>query len=151
MVIRIICILLIISFGSSFYSQSDSGKWEKAEISYKILMKEKRDYSFEDLTAGEFLLKAPVFLYQYLASDVDGDNCPFHPSCSSFLIDAVSATNIFQGSLMFFDRFTRDTNFFRNNNAYPFLNNKFYDPSGLYTLSDEQIMSSLHNIHKRVK
>lgn len=131
------------------YSQTESVKWGKNEVSYSLPTQERRVISFENISTGEFLLKSPVFLYLLLISDVDGDNCPFHPSCSSFFVDAALQTNIFQGAVMFFDRFTRDTNFLKRGEYYPHINNnKLHDPPSLYTLNKDKIMSGLRLVNQ---
>jgi len=71
---------------------------------------------------------------------VDGENCPFNPSCSGFLIEAIKETNLPQGTLMFFDRFTRDLNIFGRMNHYPRYGAlHLYDPVDLYTLNEDKI------------
>jgi putative component of membrane protein insertase Oxa1/YidC/SpoIIIJ protein YidD len=78
--------------------------------------------------------------YWIFISDLDGDNCPFHPSCSSFFLESIEETNLIQGTLMFFDRFTRDSNPVNREEHYPvYKNYRFYDPPKLYTLSKEKI------------
>jgi putative component of membrane protein insertase Oxa1/YidC/SpoIIIJ protein YidD len=104
-------ILLFLFITTSAFCQIENLKWQKANPSYEKPTKQAhRDYSFESGNAGEFLTKSLANAYWFFISDVDGDNCPFRPSCSSFLLQSVKETNIFQASLMFFDRFTRDMN-----------------------------------------
>ena len=123
------------------FSQEDFVKWGKAEISYqKPENYQKRDYSFASDNAGELVTKSFINAYWFFISDVDGDNCPFRPSCSTFLLESVRETNIFQASFMFFDRFTRDMNLFKGNNHYPRVKSKhYYDPAVNYTLNSEKI------------
>jgi putative component of membrane protein insertase Oxa1/YidC/SpoIIIJ protein YidD len=111
-------------------------KWSKAEISYTIpVHNSHRNYSY----AGESVLsavpKTVIMGYWFLISDVDGDNCPFSPSCSSFFMESVKKTNIVQGTFMFADRFTRDMNIFNRAAKYPeILNGRYYDPPEKYML-----------------
>lgn len=138
---RYIIFLLLILIPTSAFCQIDELKWQKADISYqKQSHHTERDYSFEAEDAGEFLKKSLANTYWFFISDVDGDNCPFSPSCSSFLLQSVSETNLFQGSLMFFDRFTRDINLAKGRNHYPRVQSgHFYDPPLNYTLSESKI------------
>lgn len=128
----LIVILIVCSF--SAFSQNESFRWEKAEFLYRIDdSNEIRNISFDSDDQFELITKSFVYSYKLLISDVDGDNCPFHPSCSSFLLDAVEETNIFTGTLMFFDRFTRDASFIGRNLRYPVhKSGKLYDPVHFY-------------------
>lgn len=122
------------------FPQNDWDKWDKINADYTIKdFPGKRDYSFKSDNAGEFLIKSAANAYWFFISDVDGDNCPFKPSCSSFFVDAVKETNIFQGSLMFFDRFTRDINVFKTGKYARVKSGYYYDPAILYTLSGDKI------------
>jgi putative component of membrane protein insertase Oxa1/YidC/SpoIIIJ protein YidD len=138
--LRIILFFIIISFSTAF-SQTDWVKWEKAEHSYiKPNEYRHRDYSFEADDIGEALVKSIGNAYWFFISDLDGDNCPFRPSCSSFLIQSAKKTNLLQGMLMFFDRFTRDMNIYKGHNHYPRVNKGYYyDPILLYTLDEDNI------------
>lgn len=123
------------------YSQTDWVRWEKSEPSYQLKNNYfERDYDFSIESVSDVIVKPIINTYWFFVSDVDGANCPFHPTCSSFLIQSVKETNIFQGTLMFFDRFTRDTNIFGRHKHYPkFGDRHFYDPVTLYTLDKEKI------------
>ncbi len=58
----------------------------------------------------------------------------------NFLLESVKETNLAQGILMFFDRFTSDTNVYGRKEHYPHYDSKhFYDPVSLYTLDDRKI------------
>lgn len=129
---KLFFLLLVIS--TSLFGQTDWERWQKNETDYrKENFTKVRDYSFRNLGFSDALVKSSMVLYWTIISDVDGDNCPFHPSCSAFLIDAVQATNIVEGTLLFFDRFTRDTNPFNRNKYYPYIKpGKFYDPVANY-------------------
>ena len=137
---RITLFLIIISFSAAF-SQTDWVKWEKAEYSYEKPNKYRhRVYSFEADHAGELVVKSIGNAYWFFISDLDGDNCPFRPSCSSFLIQSAKETNLLQGTLMFFDRFTRDMNIYKGHDHYPRVKKGYYyDPITLYTLDEDKI------------
>lgn len=134
-------LFLLIIFTSSAFCQVENLKWQKADISYEIpIHYNKRNYSFESENASELLAKALANAYWFFISDVDGDNCPFRPSCSSFLIQSIQKTNIFQASLMFFDRFTRDMNIAKGHDHYPRVSaGYYYDPAHNYTLNQGKI------------
>jgi putative component of membrane protein insertase Oxa1/YidC/SpoIIIJ protein YidD len=125
----------------SVYSQTDWVRWEKSNPTYQ-----KKDTNIErnyDLTiesVSDVIIKPIINAYWFFVSDVDGANCPFYPSCSSFLVQSVKETNPVKGVLMFFDRFTRDTNIFGRPEHYPkYGKYHFYDPVSLYTLDDQKI------------
>lgn len=124
-------------------SQDKTGwqKWGKAEINYeKENNYRHRDYSFESGSVSGIIAKSLANAYWYFISDLDGDNCPFRPSCSAFFVEAAKETNIIQGTLMFFDRFTRDYNFIGRRDHYPRVKDgHYYDPASLYTLNPSQI------------
>lgn len=126
---------------TSAFCQIENLKWRKVDFSYeKQIHSSKRDYSFDSENAGEFLTKSLTNTYWFFISDVDGDNCPFRPSCSSFLLQSTKETNIFQASLMFFDRFTRDLNPAKGNDHYPRVHaGYYYDPPQNYTLNQVRI------------
>jgi putative component of membrane protein insertase Oxa1/YidC/SpoIIIJ protein YidD len=128
-------------FTSSTYCQLNDLKWQKADLSYqKQIDSSKRDYSFDSENAGEFLTKSLTNAYWFFISDVDGDNCPFRPTCSAFLLQSANETNIFQASLMFFDRFTRDMNIAKGHDHYPRVSDGYYyDPPENYTLNQGRI------------
>ena len=132
---------LIILISTSAFCQLDNLKWEKAELSYeKPDNFRHRDYSFVFDDTGDFLKKTIAYTYWFFISDVDGDNCPFRPSCSAFLVQSIEKTNIAQGMLAFFDRFTRDMNLYKGHNQYPrFKSSHYYDPPQNYTLNQGTI------------
>ena len=134
-------IIFSLLFITPAFCQIENLKWRKADLSYeKPINQSPRDYSFEADNAGEFLTKSLANAYWFFISDVDGDNCPFRPSCSSFLIQSAKETNIFQGSLMFFDRFTRDMNIAKGHDHYPKVSaGYYYDPPQNYTLNQGRI------------
>ena len=133
--------LILILISSSAFCQTENLKWQKADFSYeKQTHSSKRDYSFESENAGEFLTKSFTNAYWFFISDVDGDNCPFRPTCSAFLLQSAKETNIFQASLMFSDRFTRDMNIAKGHDHYPRVSaGYYYDPPQNYTLNQGRI------------
>ena len=135
-------ITLILLLANINFAQTDWKKWEKAEIDYSI---NKNSIVISQIDnenkTGLSLLKDG---YSFFISDVDGDNCPFYPTCSSFFVSSVSETNILQGTLMFADRFTRDSNLFKAHNHYPiYKSGKLFDPIENHLLLDSTIISSI--------
>lgn len=128
-------ILLCLTFTYTAFSQTENYRWEKADFTFRIEQKKpKKAITFDSENPAVNLTKSFVFGYRLLISEPDGDNCPFHPSCSTFLIDAVEQTNLIQGTLMFFDRFTRDASFIGRNSRYPkHTSGKLYDPAEQYS------------------
>jgi len=141
-----IIIIFFFVFAIIVFPQPKLVKWGKAEINYALPEKiEKRDSNVESENAGELVSKTFIMAYWFFISDVDGDNCPFYPSCSGFFIESVMETNLVQGTLMFFDRFTRDMNFVNRSQKYPgHISGKYFDPPVLYSL---QTNSSVYNLH----
>lgn len=139
---RFLLIIHLILFTSALTKaqETDWQRWGKSEIQYAAKPKHDEVSGKENRSFGSFLLGTSHKLYSFLISDLDGDNCPFEPTCSNFFIQSVKATNIFQGSLMFFDRFTRDMNLLKINH-YPFTPDRrhFSDPAINYTLQPEKI------------
>jgi putative component of membrane protein insertase Oxa1/YidC/SpoIIIJ protein YidD len=159
-------LLLVLISAFALSAQTDWTKWGKADFLYRknISIENNAGSSpnaFEgkaDAFSGhvpnvshsrsedpiQAVVNASVLAYKTLFSDVDGDNCPFRPSCSTFLMLSVKGTNIFQGTLMFFDRFTRDMNFTERDKHYPVIKDKhYYDPPGMYTLKMLKTIKSL--------
>ena len=137
----LVLISLFIQLSISVYSQTDWVRWEKSDPTYqKKDTHLNRDFDLSSQSVSDVIVKPLINAYWFFVSDVDGANCPFHPSCSSFLVQSIKETNPFKGTLMFFDRFTRDTNVFGRLEHYPrYGNNHFYDPISLYTLDKEKI------------
>jgi putative component of membrane protein insertase Oxa1/YidC/SpoIIIJ protein YidD len=133
--------LILFLFQFSYYGQTDWVRWEKSNPNYQIKDSFlERDYDLSITSVQDVIVKPLINSYWFFISDVDGANCPFQPSCSSFLVQSIKETNFLQGVVMFFDRFTRDTNIFNRRNHYPFFDkNHFYDPITLYTLDTEKI------------
>jgi len=122
-------------------AQTDWVKWGKADYSYRIdNPNEQRDYTFDLGSPGRFILKSFANAYWFFISDVDGDNCSFSPTCSNFFVQSVEKTNLVEGSLMFFDRFTRDMDIFGKQNHYPIVpDGHLYDPPSLYILGSDSV------------
>jgi putative component of membrane protein insertase Oxa1/YidC/SpoIIIJ protein YidD len=116
-------------------------KWGKADYRYERSHKFRhREYSFDSENVSGFVAKATANAYWYFISELDGDNCPYRPSCSAFFVQASKETNIVQGTLMFFDRFTRDFNIYKRYEHYPRVKDGYYyDPVSLYTLDEKKI------------
>ena len=132
--------LIFMIFCSVLSAQTDWVRWEGKTVSYQIPSSDHHEYRVDNSSFGMKTLSALRNTYYFLVSDLDGDNCPFYPTCSAFLVQAVKETNILKGTLMFADRFTRDINFFKGSDHYPYYGNgKFYDPAENYTLRKEQI------------
>ena len=115
---RIICLIFVICSYTAV-PQSETGFWSKTEVNYEHQSDiRKRDYSFSNTDLPDVLVEGLTKSYWFFISDLDGDNCPFRPSCSEFFSESVSKTNIFIGTLLFFDRFTRDLNFINRHTHY---------------------------------
>jgi putative component of membrane protein insertase Oxa1/YidC/SpoIIIJ protein YidD len=140
---QFMCIILIFFLlAPSLYSQTDWQRWEKAEVNYEI-----KKVEFPEETKNEnggiitSILSLTRKVYAFFISDVDGDNCPFYPSCSNFYVKSVKAEGIIKGTLMFADRFTRDMNFLKSTDHYPrHYTGRFYDPPENYTLNMDRIL-----------
>jgi len=139
--VRVMKFLFITIFVGIFlldspFSQTDWESWNKAENNYQLPNNFRhRDYSFDSDNPAKFFVKSLTNTYWFFISDVDGDNCPFSPSCSSFFVQSVEETNIAKATLMFFDRFTRDLNIFKKGHYPRTEDGYFYDPPVLYSLN----------------
>jgi putative component of membrane protein insertase Oxa1/YidC/SpoIIIJ protein YidD len=122
------------------FAQADWQRWDAAEESYELNSVDNKNYDFNTDSFSGLIFSSLKNIYHFTFSDLDGDNCPFHPSCSNFYVYAVKQTNIFQGTLMFADRFTRDANLFKSRNHYQFYSHgKFLDPVEIYTMNEDII------------
>lgn len=131
---KIVWLCLVFTF--SLFAQTDWQRWQKSEISYSEKIDDpERSYSLRSDDPFEFLLKTAAVTYWFFISDVDGDNCPFDPSCSSFFLESVKASNIIEGTLVFSDRFTRDFNVFNRSNYHITRRGRLADPPEKYLLS----------------
>jgi putative component of membrane protein insertase Oxa1/YidC/SpoIIIJ protein YidD len=116
-------------------AQTDGKRWEAKQVSYELTSSSITNDSLNTSNRHNSVISIVRDCYSFLISDLDGDNCPFTPSCSDFFVQAVEETNIFTGMLMFADRFTRDLNLFKVYSDYPVRLGKFYDPPDNYTLN----------------
>lgn len=131
---KIVWLILVFSF--SLFAQTDWQRWQKSEINYvEKIDNSERSYSLRADDPFEFFLKTAAVTYWFFISDVDGDNCPFDPSCSSFFLESVKASNIIEGMLMFADRFTRDFNVFNRSDYRVTRRGRLADPPEKYLLS----------------
>lgn len=136
---RFLLMLFLIAVNISS-AQTEMTKWGAEDVSYEMKTPAERNFQVDNSNSGSLILTGSVKIYHTLVSDLDGDNCPFYPSCSEFFVRAVKKTNLVKGLLMFVDRFTRDTNFFKGRAHYPFHSSgKLYDPVVNYTLDFENI------------
>lgn len=134
-------VLLFMAFNVITFAQTDWVKWGAQEVQYQIVSDYKITTDNSNYGTGSRILSAVRSVYSFLISDLDGDNCPFHPSCSHFFVESVNETGLIKGSLMFADRFIRDLNFFKGRGEYSVhLSGKFFDPSSNYTLISEKII-----------
>lgn len=111
----------------SVFAQSDWNRWEKIEVDYRLEKIDKHENNYTMDVLGAF-----HYVYKNIISDLDGDNCPFEPSCSNFFMQAYKKTNLLKSSLMFADRFMRDTNVFNRENYKPNRKGKLIDPIDEY-------------------
>lgn len=134
-------LVIFILISAVVSGQTDTLKWDKADISYQMQnVNTERNYSIENGSLTDMFVSGLTHAYWIFVSDVDGDNCAFSPSCSSFFVESVKETNIFQGTLMFADRLTRDTNFINRQFRYPFAKNgRLYDVPSNYKLNASDI------------
>jgi len=132
--------LFLLTLTYNLNAQTDWVRWEGKETSYELTPTHHHDYTLDKSSFGMTLLSALRNTYYFFISDLDGDNCPFEPSCSAFFLQSIKETSIFKGSLMFADRFTRDLNFFKMTDHYSLLaSRKFSDPANNYTLHSAKI------------
>jgi putative component of membrane protein insertase Oxa1/YidC/SpoIIIJ protein YidD len=122
------------------YTQTDWVKWEAEEVSFSVNQPPNKNAQPQSQELGSGIMKFIRNIYAFFISDLDGDNCPFYPSCSHFFVQAVGEAGLIKGSLMFADRFIRDLNFFKSLNSYPVhQSGKFFDPVGNYSLEPRRI------------
>lgn len=134
---------LFLGITSVIFTQSDWTKWNAEVIPFKIDNKTTNGESVANKNSGSPIISFLKNTYSFLISDVDGDNCPFYPSCSNFFVQAINEEGLIKGSLMFSDRFLRDLNLFKNSKHYTIhKNGKFYDPPQNYSMRLEKIFYS---------
>ncbi len=138
-------LIFLFLFNLILQAQSDWERWEAVELPYRISGNEPGGISFDDSNVGTLLLSSAKNAYSFFISDLDGDNCPFHPSCSNFFVQGVKETNILQGILMFADRFTRDSNFLKGRTNYSLhISGKLFDPVSNYKLDSQSVSYNPH-------
>jgi len=82
--------------------------------------------------------------YKLVWSDYDGDNCPFEPSCSFFLVEAVDKAGLIKGALSFSDRFMRDLNPIKKAGVHTLSEKgKILDPVNLRINNSQEIFRTL--------
>lgn len=120
-------------------AQTDWQRWEPAKVTYEKKATEDT-LKFDDSSVASFFISSMKNAYSFFWSDHDGDNCPFHPTCSRFFVTSVKETNIIKGTLMFADRFTRDANLFKSADQYGFyFTGRLNDPVQKYTLDQDSV------------
>lgn len=125
---------------TSLYAQNDWVRWEKVKPKYTNFFSEDSTTIIQSSSSNHNFLYNAKIVYKFFISDLDGDNCAFHPTCSQFFVEASLNSNILQGTLMFADRFTRDLNLLKGLAHYPHQpNGKLYDPSHNYLLKVKKI------------
>lgn len=136
---KILFIFLFVSLLAS--AQTDIQRWGKVDISYQIKpVTAERNSGNGSVSITDLMVSSLIHAYRIFISDVDGDNCAFNPTCSSFFVESIKETNIFQGTLMFADRLIRDTDFIGRESQYPLaLNGRFYDLPSNYKLNPMEI------------
>lgn len=77
----------------------------------------------------EFLLATGFNTYKTFFSSQDNPSCVFHPSCSSFSVQAMQQKGMMIGTLQTFDRLSRCHRFIKTNQyIYDPTKQRFYDP-----------------------
>ena len=136
-----IVVFIIIIIPNLIFAQTDWKRWEKTDVDYST--DSKRLDGNDNHKKSSSTLSILKDGYSFLISDLDGDNCPFYPTCSTFYVESVSHTNIIKGTLMFADRFTRDSNLFKTSEHYAtHISGRLYDPIKNYLLTDSTIIYS---------
>lgn len=65
--------------------------------------------------------------YKKYITNQDATNCPFYPSCSQYMMQAISQNNLL-GIIQGLERLKRCTSTEHKRDLYPVINNKHYDP-----------------------
>lgn len=131
---RISFLIIFLFIGINLFAQTDYQRWEKKPYNLtKENLSVQREYKFTGDNAVDFVVTSGISLYWFFISDLDGANCPYEPSCSSFLVQSIKKTNPLTGTILFFDRFTRDMNLFDRDVNYPITKRgQLYDPPEHY-------------------
>jgi putative component of membrane protein insertase Oxa1/YidC/SpoIIIJ protein YidD len=81
-----------------------------------------------DVSIPSVLLKSSFRFYKKFITNQDMTNCPFYPSCSQYMVDAVNQNGVF-GLIQGLERLKRCTTTEHKRDLYPTLSNgKHYDP-----------------------
>ncbi len=147
---KLFTLFIFLVFTYTAFAQHDWQRWQAVKTSYEIKTFKTRDYQIDNSNIESIVITNARNLYYFFISDLDGDNCSFYPSGSMFFVEAVKKTNIIKGTLMFADRFTRDTDFFKSLNQYPVrVAGKLFDPVYNYMLDKSRIkIFSIKNVNK---
>ncbi len=129
-------IILLTSF---LFGQNEISHWSGRTPDYRIKVNHNSELKSDATGLQVKLVRGFQSLYHSLISDYDGNNCPFTPTCSAFFVEAVRETNLFQGALMFADRFTRDLNFIERNKYRRTENGRLIDLPENYELNRSKI------------
>lgn len=126
--------VFLFMFAGIIHPQQENSVWGIKKPDYNLHMHDvKKEYTYSFDSPADFITIPVIYTYWFAFSEPDGDNCPFYPSCSSFLVDGIQSYGFFRGSLLFWDRFTRDTNFTNRKKKYPVLHDhKYLDLPQLY-------------------
>lgn len=121
--------------GQSF-AEEENSIWSARKPDYQTELKpEGKNYTLSFNSLSDYLTVPLIYTYWFAISEPDGDKCPFHPSCSSFLMNSIDDTGLITGTLLFFDRFTRDANIVNRREHYPLITKgKHFDAHYLYLL-----------------
>ena len=142
---------ILIFLTAAVFAQTETHRWSEKKADYKILEISERNYSIDDSSVMMSLVSGFQYAYYFLISDYDGDNCPFTPTCSNFFVQSVKRTNIFQGALMFADRFTRDLNFIERDKYPRSQDGKLIDLPRNYELEESDIVILSKHVNKEKK
>jgi len=131
---------------ASGFAQSalDDLKWKAVEPDYAPeRVGTERDYAFEFEGALDAVATTTIYAYRFFISDVDGENCPFQPSCSQFFVEASRRYGVVRGGLMFADRFTRDATIVKTSARYGAPEKgKYVDPPERYSAIEADALDS---------
>jgi putative component of membrane protein insertase Oxa1/YidC/SpoIIIJ protein YidD len=130
-------ILFVLVCALPLEAQTKLSHWEAVPTHYTTI-----DTAIKTSTPAQWSMANLIVVpYRIFFSSVDGMHCPFTPSCSAFFVDACRQTNFIQGTLMFVDRFTRDSNTFDRTLHYPYnADHRLVDPACNYRLYDSLIV-----------
>lgn len=132
LIITILLVLLAIAFNGMACPPSDSGKTEQLQKLFQASAKPQTNHnvylakSTNELEATSALLYT---VYKNYISTQDMGSCVFHPSCSTYAIEALQNKNPIEAYLKIFDRLTRCHTFSSPGQYKPYKNTGLlYDP-----------------------